>query len=169
MRDSYGLFDYETVEFKQSKCFISDNRIIIREKHDIKCLSQEFYDNKGRENPQDSVSELGNVIFDRQNNKIFLSSEVGTNLKVNNKTLQELQDKIWHVIKPKHAIVNTSELSSKKDNEQETRFLSNFEYILKKNDIIKLGRIKYLVKDINIVNHNVQESKETFNLHYETE
>jgi len=74
--------------------------------------------------------------------------------------MQDLQDKIWHVIR-------SSNLNNIYPNEN--KYVSNYQYILKKNDIIKLGRIKYLVKDLNIVNHQIEVSKETFNPHYELE
>ena len=113
----------------------------------------------------ENVQELGKIIFDDKTDKIYISSEVGCNLKVNNKTMQDLQDKIWHVIK-------ASNLNSNSDNnvsDSNTMFISNYQYTLKKNYIIKLGRIKYLVKDLNIVNHNIKCSRETFDPHYELE
>ena len=54
-------------------------------------------------------------------------------------------------------------------NSKEKLFISNYKYTLKKNDIIKLGRIKYLVKDLAIVNGNVESSNQTFIPHYELE
>ena len=113
----------------------------------------------------ENVQELGKIIFDEKTNKIYINSEVGCNLKVNNQTMQDLQDKIWHVIK-------SSNLNSNIDNNiisSNKIFISNYQYTLKKNDIIKIGRIKYLVKDLNIVNHNIETSRETFNPHYELE
>ena len=114
----------------------------------------------------ENIQELGKITFDNKKDKIYITSEVGCNLKVNNKTMQDLQEKIWHVIK-------ASNLNSIDDNNvissNNKMFISNFQYILKKNDIIKLGRIKYLVKDLNVVNHNIESSRETFDPHYELE
>jgi len=114
----------------------------------------------------ENIQELGKITFDNKKDKIYITSEVGCNLKVNNKTMQDLQEKIWHVIK-------ASNLNSIDDNNvissNNKMFISNYQYILKKNDIIKLGRIKYLVKDLNVVNHNIESSRETFDPHYELE
>jgi hypothetical protein len=41
-------------------------------------------------------------------------------------------------------------------------YSSNFIYELKKNDIIKLGRIKFVVKDMNIVDSSYSTTKEIF-------
>ncbi len=154
-RDSYGLFDYETNDYKESILYIGENRIVIRDKHDVKTLPLNTNDLK------ENILKLGDVFFDDIINKTFISSEVGSNLKVNNKTMQDLQDKIWHVIRASNLNVNNN-------NNNENKYVSDYQYILRKNDIIKLGRIKYLVKDLNIVNHQVKASKETFNPHYES-
>ncbi len=114
----------------------------------------------------ENSQELGKIIFNDETNKIYIKSEVGCNLKVNNKTMQDLQDKIWHVIKSSS---NLNGIIPNNSSSNVRKFISNFQYTLRKNDIIKLGRIKYLVKDLNIVNHNVQTSKETFDPHYELE
>jgi hypothetical protein len=74
-------------------------------------------------------------------------------MSINNETLQGLQDKIWHVIKSSD---NTTSASN--------YYKSNFEYILRKNDIVKLGRIKFLIRDINIVDGKYETSTETFKL-----
>lgn len=112
--------------------------------------------------------ELGKIIFmgKEKDDKIIMYSHVGKKLLVNNKTLQELQEKIWYVInstlKDKHSII-PSEM--KKD----MRFKSNYKYCLRKNDIIKLGRIKYLVKDMGLVNGYIETAQETFIPHYDIE
>ena len=89
-------------------------------------------------------------------------SHVGKKLEVNNKTLQELQEKIWYVIKSNNKSFNNSMHIDK-------RFISKYTYCLRKNDIIKLGRIKYLVKDLGLVNGYSETAQETFIPHYEIE
>jgi hypothetical protein len=44
-------------------------------------------------------------------------------------------------------------------------FSSNYTYSLKKNDIIKLGRIKFIVREINIIGATIEKSAEIFK-HY---
>jgi len=48
-------------------------------------------------------------------------------------------------------------------------YMSNFYYELKKNDIIKLGRIKFVVKDMNIVDGSFGVTKEIFKPYQELE
>ena len=76
-------------------------------------------------------------------------------MSINNDTLQLLQDKIWHVIKSEKTFKNQNLVSNYK---------SHFEYILRKNDIIKLGRIKFLIRDMNICDGSFKTSGETFKL-----
>jgi hypothetical protein len=48
-------------------------------------------------------------------------------------------------------------------------YTSNFLYELKKNDIVKLGRIKFVVKDMNIVDGTYGLTKEIFKPYQEIE
>jgi len=82
-----------------------------------------------------------------KNNKLTFTTTLEKNLPVNNQTLQDLQEKIWYVVKSN----NTNE-----------SYASNFTYELKKNDIIKLGRIKFWVKDMNICDGEFTTTYETF-------
>ena len=82
-------------------------------------------------------------------------NKIETNLNINNDTLTELQEKIWHVIKSNNMNNNVMNL-------QNNQFSSNYTYCLKKNDIIKLGRIKFIVKDINILGTKVENTSEIF-------
>jgi hypothetical protein len=81
-------------------------------------------------------------------------------MPINNTTLQDLQEKLWYVIKGNTTNMNININPSYK---------STFQYVLKRNDIIKLGRIKFLVRDINIVNGSYETAVETFKLYQEHE
>ena len=48
-------------------------------------------------------------------------------------------------------------------------YSSNYIYELNKNDIIKLGRIKFVVKDMNIVEGSFNITKEIFKPYQEIE
>lgn len=139
---------------------MAESRTLIREKNEVKALNYDSIIALDQ-----NIQELGKINFDDKTEKVFIESEVGCNLKVNNKTMQDLQDKIWHVIKASN-INSGNEIVISEFNKV---FVSNYQYTLKKNDIIKLGRIKYWVKDLNIVNHKIDTSKETFYPHYELE
>lgn len=72
-----------------------------------------------------------------------------------------MQEKIWHVVKsnnPNAPMLNTNKSYS-----------SNFVYELKKNDIIKLGRIKFVVKEMNMVDGSFNVTKEIFKPYQEIE
>jgi len=78
-------------------------------------------------------------------------------LNINNDTLTDLQEKIWHVIKS-----NNINNNANNSNTMNVNFTSNFQYCLKKNDIIKLGRIKFLIREINIIGVEVDKTQEIF-------
>ena len=75
-------------------------------------------------------------------------------MSINNQTLQDLQEKIWFVVKS----YNTN-----------NTYMSHYTYELKKNDIIKLGRIKFWVKDMNICDGTYDTKEEIFRPYLEIE
>lgn len=139
---------------------INSEKRIIRENNEIKQLNLKNSNNETIFYEGESP-ELAKIIH-TDDNKILMYSHVGKKLEVNNKTLQELQEKIWYVIKSNNKHFNTSVQTDK-------RFISNYQYCLRKNDIIKLGRIKYLVKDLGLVNGYSETAQETFIPHYDIE
>lgn len=86
-----------------------------------------------------------------------MTNKVETNLPINNDTLTNLQEKIWYVVKPNP--INNNNNTATAINSQ---FQSNFLYVLKKNDIIKLGRIKFVIRDMNIIDKTVEKTPEIF-------
>lgn len=50
-----------------------------------------------------------------------------------------------------------------------SQFQSNFQYTLKKNDIIKLGRIKFVVRDLNICEKSIESTQEIFKNYVESQ
>ena len=93
--------------------------------------------------------------------RFYLCNNIETNQNINNDTLTYLQEKIWHVIKSNN--INYANCPDQKN------FVSDYKYSLKKNDIIKLGRIKFIVKEINILGKNVQITNEIFKNYKECE
>jgi len=79
---------------------------------------------------------------------------VGQSMSKNNKTLTDLQEKIWYVVEANK--ISTSIFNNKLN----VSFNKNFE--LKRNDIIKLGRIKFLIREMNVVDGSFNTSSETF-------
>ena len=74
-----------------------------------------------------------------------------------------MQEKIWYVVKP-NPINNNNNAITLNTNQ----FQSNFQYILKKNDIIKLGRIKFVIRDMSIIDQNVEKTNEIFKNYIDT-
>jgi hypothetical protein len=92
-----------------------------------------------------------------------MTNKVETNLPINNDTLTNLQEKIWYVVKPNP--INNNSNNATATNSQ---FQSNFIYVLKKNDIIKLGRIKFVIRDMNIIDKSVEKTPEIFKNYIES-
>jgi|LauGreDrversion4_2_1035121.scaffolds.fasta_scaffold449598_1 hypothetical protein len=92
-----------------------------------------------------------------------MTNKVETNLPINNDTLTNLQEKIWYVVKPNP--INNNNNNATATNSQ---FQSNFIYVLKKNDIIKLGRIKFVIRDMNIIDKSVEKTPEIFKNYIES-
>jgi hypothetical protein len=102
--------------------------------------------------------ELGKITYEYSNYELKLGkfkiwNPLGEYMNVNNQTLTDLQEKIWYVIKTTNSNINVNSFNG---------YTSNFKYELRKKDIIKLGRIKFLIKDINIAEGSYQTTQETF-------
>jgi len=87
-----------------------------------------------------------------------LSSDLAFSMIPTEENINELQNKLWYVIKSD-------------DVPNENPGLSNNVYDLKINDIIKLGRVKYAITEIKI-NNNLKTiekdvEKPVFNLIYD--
>jgi hypothetical protein len=92
-----------------------------------------------------------------------MTNKVETNLPINNDTLTNLQEKIWYVVKPNPINNNNNNATS-----TNSQFQSSFIYVLKKNDIIKLGRIKFVIRDMNIIDKSVEKTPEIFKNYIES-
>lgn len=73
-----------------------------------------------------------------------------------------MQEKIWYVVKP-NPINNNNATTG-----MNSQFQSNYQYVLKKNDIIKLGRIKFVIRDMNIIDKSVEKTSEIFKNYIES-
>ena len=147
VRDSHGLFDYESPTINSNIFNPISNGFLYRVDNKV------IFTNELKQNSSEGQQPLASLTINPKNDQdIILSTKILKNLPVNNQTLTDLQEQIWYVV----------ESNSLTANIKPNRFYSNFTYELKKNDIIKLGRIKYLVKEINIVGKEVQQTEETF-------
>jgi len=149
-RDSHGLFDYENNSVKSNSYQVDKSGLIIRKKNEVKYYPTNESSGFGTED-----KELFKVRVD--NHRYFLHNRIETNLNINNENLTDLQEKIWHVIISKPHNNNTNNNIN-----MNSGFVSKFNYCLKKNDIIKLGRIKFLVREINMIGATVDKTQEIF-------
>ena len=137
--DSHGLFDYES------------NNI---SKISFKPVFGFFYRDISHKITFTPIFEKDNekkkylVTLDDKEGKLILYKRILKDLPINNESLESLQEQIWYVINQKTY--------------KNQKYRSNYIYELKKNDIIKLGRIKFIIKDMNIVGKEILKSNETF-------
>ena len=121
VRDSHGLFDYESNQTKHLNAILAESIYITRKKHEIKTVN----------NPsqlQDEEELLFNVRHD-DTNKFVLESNVPVRIQPNQKNINELSNKIWYILK-------NDPIKSNNSNQVITN--TNDDYYLCKNDVIKL-------------------------------
>ena len=131
-RDSHGLYDYESTQLKNEDLTLTDNAIIVRIKHEIK-LTTELTGNNNEE-------FLIKVKYEGAN-KYYLENQIGFGMQPTEQNITNLSNKIWYVL-------NRDKESTNNNNHKEDN--TNSDYYLCKNDIIKLGRVKYAINEIHI-------------------
>jgi hypothetical protein len=127
-RDSHGLYDYESTQTKSAHNFISDGTTILRRKLEIKLVNSMTDDNKEDE-----------YLLD----KYYLSNTVPQMVFPDEKNINELQNKMWYVIKH-------DENSGGSNTNQQNMVNKNEDYFICLHDIVKLGRVKYAANEISI-------------------
>ncbi len=137
--NSNGLYDYERDNFIISS-FKTEFGFFYKDINNKISFSHTL--------EQDTDKKKYLVTLQKKDDKYILYKRFYTNLPINTKTVNNLLDQIWYVIK-------TNSIKEKK-------FTSNFKYEIKKNDIIKIGRMKFLIKDMNIIGKDIKKSIETF-------
>ena len=132
--DVQGLFDYEGKEFKNFNAVIGNSIYLTRKNNEIivrKDLNEI--------NPEEEI--LFKVRYETRLNKYYLENEILTNIKPNQKNINNLQNKIWYIIRSDFYQSNYKE---------EIININNDDYYLSENDIIKFGRIPYYISEINV-------------------
>lgn len=74
--------------------------------------------------------------------KYFISNPINYGMQATEININNMQNKIWYVIKQEELAIENSNLIIN----------PNDAYNIKINDIIKLGRVKYAISEININN-----------------
>ena len=145
VRDSHGLYDYESTSTRNLNAVLAESIYITREKHDIKTLSN-INDLK-----TDEEELIFNVINDHKD-EYKLENNIPTLVQPTEKNINELSNKIWYVLRNDPIQSNNS---------NQTIVNNNDDYYLCKNDVIKLGRVKYSLNEINIPSrqNNIERSQ----------
>jgi hypothetical protein len=133
IRDSHGLFDYESNQTKNLNAVLAESIYIARRKHEIKTLNQ-MGDLKDEE-------ELLFNVRHEDKDEYILENKVPVRIQPTEKNINDLSNKIWYVLKNDPI---------KSNNSNQTITNTNDDYYLCKNDVIKLGRVKYSLNEINI-------------------
>ena len=133
IRDSHGLFDYESEQTRPLNAVIVESLYMARKKNDIITL-QDSKDLKPEE-------ELLFKIMHQSLDKYILESPVPIKIQPSQKNINDLSNKIWYILK-------NDPIKSNNSNQVITN--TNDDYYLCKNDVIKLGRVKYSLNEINI-------------------
>ena len=136
LKDSNGLFDYESKQTKNLKAFIGESIYITRKGYDLNC-SKKF--------PQQKKEETLFNIIKSKDSIYYIDNSIPIKIEQNETNVSYLNNKIWYIVN------NESNLNNQITN---NHFHSiNKDYYITKNDIIKLGRVKYIINDVNIYNN----------------
>ena len=135
VKDSNGLFDYESKQTKNLKAFIGESICITRKGYDLS--SAKKISSQKNEETLFSVIKSNDSIYNIDNKNNF-------NIEPTEKNITCLNNKIWYII-------NSEPLLNNQITNNHFHCI-NKDYYITKNDIIKLGRVKYIVSEINIFN-----------------
>ena len=129
LRSTSGIFDYSSDQNKNFNTFITKRTYITKQENNFI---------KGLNNQSDKKEGDEFLFFVRYRAKIFKIENQGflKNLEINNTNIELINKYIWYVI-----------------NSEDSSFNKNEDYYLSVNDIIKLGKVKYIVKEIYIKNN----------------
>jgi hypothetical protein len=144
-RDSHGLFDYESNQIKVNTLCIDGSCKVVRKRNDVKQISDEVaIDLEDRELCKVGT-DGGKLWFLILGNSYSLHNAITFRMDPAEDNISELQNKIWYVIRPEDANPgssgNTNNMVSQSINDT---------YDIKINDIIKLGRVKYVITEIKL-------------------
>ena len=133
LKDSNGLFDYESKQTKNLKAFIGESISITRNGCDLNS-AKIFQTNKNEETILDII---------KSNDSIYqFENQIKNNMEPNENNISQLNNKIWYIIN-NEPLLNNQMSKSHLNN-------INKDYYLTQNDIIKLGRIKLIITESRI-------------------
>ena len=135
-KDTHGLFDYEIIDELNSNNFtVTGSGSIIRENDEVKNKdTSEMLFNKDNL----KIRELCKYSFDEKENSYYMENYIEPNLDCTEENITKLENKLWFVIQ------------SKDKNIPKVRKNYKNCYECSIGDIIKLGRVKYIITETRI-------------------
>lgn len=147
-RDSHGLFDYEAINTRVNTLMIQTKGILVRKKNDVKHMPENS-DLEIDDRELAKVKIVGSN-FSFNLDKFHLSNEISFRMLPTEHNINDLQNKIWYVIRQE---------DSSQSGTLSTSTSTNDTYYLRLNDVIKLGRVKYAITEVKL--NNILESIDT--------
>jgi hypothetical protein len=138
-RDSHGLFDYEATNTKNNLLLINGSTKIVRKKNDVRHVP-EITELDVEERDLAKIKVDGSNSFYDYLGKYSISSPINFLMSPTEENINDMQNKIWYVVKQEDPIVNNNNFSNS----------TNDIYDIKINDIIKLGRVKYAITEMKL-------------------
>ena len=135
--DSNGIYDYTSTSIKSIKAYISESTYVVKTKNDIFLNIKQHADIQN-ENGDVLIFHVNNSI----NNSYILMNPIPRHLELNEINFEYINNKIWYVLK-------TVDLEN-----HEKSLNCNEEYYLNQNDIIKIGKVKYAVQKIHLLQND---------------
>ena len=132
-RDSHGLFDYESEQTRNLNTIIGESIYLKRKKHEI----IKFKDPTNLYQDEEILFKVEH----EDPNKYILENPIPIKIQPSQKNINDLSNKIWYILKNDPI---------KSNNSKQVITNTNDDYFLCKNDVIKLGRVKYALNEINI-------------------
>ena len=136
LKDTHGLFDYEIIDkINQNNLIVTGSGSLIRENDEVKNKSNdEMLSNKNNI----KIRELCKYNFDKNENCYYIENSIERNLECTEENITKLENKLWFVIQS----------IDKNIPEQINNYENCYECSI--GDIIKLGRVKYIITETRI-------------------
>ena len=145
LKNIVGIFDYSSSKNNCCNVLIKKNYIVRTENNKIKYYKQ-----------HKEISKVEKILFIINYRKDNLKIEKGyfnLNLEQNEEEINSINNYIWYVINS----VDNNDINENED------------YYLSENNILKFGKVKYIVKEIHIENNkniNINNNKKIFDLNH---
>ncbi len=134
------LFNYESHSCQKAKLFFDENSKVIRTKGIISKCGNFKEENMKNDNSKKNIN-LSELLFSviKEDNDFFISKQFNYNQNPSIKSIDSISNNLWYVLNSE---------TKKKFYKSGSKY--NEDYFLNKNDIIKIGKIKFSFSEFNI-------------------